>query len=78
LLGHSTFNWSLAHLPAAYVAIATLGEPIGAAILAFLFLGENPTLLKMAAVVLILVGILLALRQNHGKIEKTQPQRPLE
>ncbi|MBE0665348.1 MAG: DMT family transporter [Candidatus Aminicenantes bacterium] len=78
LLGHSTFNWSLAHLPAAYVAIATLGEPIGAAILAFIFLGENPSLLKMAAVALILVGILLILRQSPGKIEKTRLQIPPE
>jgi len=32
LLGHSSFNWALSRLPAAYVAVATLGEPIGAAI----------------------------------------------
>jgi drug/metabolite transporter (DMT)-like permease len=76
LLGHSAFNWSLAHLPAAFVAIATLGEPIGAAILAFLFLGEVPSLLKMAAAALILAGILLALRQSPAKIEKPEPRTP--
>lgn len=62
LLGHSSFNWALAHLPAGFVAIATLGEPIGAAILAFLFLGETPSLLKTAAAALILAGIFLALQ----------------
>ncbi len=70
LLGHSSFNWALGHLPAAYVAIATLGEPIGAAILAFLFLGEVPTVLKAFAAFLILTGIFLALerhRESAGK-----------
>jgi drug/metabolite transporter (DMT)-like permease len=64
LLGHSSFNWALGHLPASYVAIATLGEPIGAAFLALLFLGEVPSTLKVAAASLILLGILLALRSR--------------
>jgi drug/metabolite transporter (DMT)-like permease len=73
LLGHSSFNWALAHLPAGYVAIATLGEPIGAVILAFLFLGEIPSPLKTAAAALILAGIFLALRQGSPKNVKTGP-----
>jgi drug/metabolite transporter (DMT)-like permease len=64
LLGHSSFNWALGHLPAAYVAVATLGEPIGAALLAFLLLGETPSFLKMMAAALILAGIYLALRRR--------------
>lgn len=76
LLGHSSFNWALAHLPVGYVAIATLGEPIGAAILAFLFLGETPSLLKVSAAALILAGILLALRRKPAKIEETDLQIP--
>jgi drug/metabolite transporter (DMT)-like permease len=66
LLGHSSFNWALGHLPAAYVAVATLGEPIGAAILAFFFLGETPTVLKAFAAILILAGIFLALERYPG------------
>jgi drug/metabolite transporter (DMT)-like permease len=66
LLGHSSFNWALGHLPAAYVAVATLGEPIGAAILALLFLGEVPSPLKAAAAALILAGIYLALDRRPG------------
>ena len=76
LLGHSAFNWSLAHLPAAFIAIATLGEPIGAAVLAMFFLGERPSLLKITAAALIMVGILLALRQNPAAIEIPLPQKP--
>ncbi len=66
LLGHSSFNWALGHLGAAYVAVATLGEPIGAAILALLFLGEVPSPLKAAAAALILAGIYLALDRRPG------------
>lgn len=70
LLGHSSFNWALAHLPAAYVAIATLGEPLGAAFLAFLLLGETPSALKLAAGALIMAGIFLALIPQSGRLEK--------
>lgn len=68
LLGHSSFNWALGQLPASYVAIATLGEPIGAALLALLLLGEIPSPLKVFAAALILFGILLALRRKTVQI----------
>jgi len=61
LIGHSSFNWALARLPAVFVAVATLGEPIGSATLAYLFLGETPTLLKISGAALVLAGIALTL-----------------
>lgn len=67
LLGHSSFNWALGQLPASYVAIATLGEPIGAAILAYAFLGETPTRLKLLAAGMVLAGIYLALGRRSGE-----------
>jgi len=60
LLGHSSFNWALAHLPASYVSIALLGEPVSATILALLILGEVPGGLKVVGAALILGGILIA------------------
>jgi drug/metabolite transporter (DMT)-like permease len=60
LIGHSTYNWALRFLPAALVAIATLGEPIGSAILAYVVLHEQPGLLVLCGGALILVGIYLA------------------
>jgi drug/metabolite transporter (DMT)-like permease len=57
LVGHSSFNWTLARLPATFVAVATLGEPIGASVLAFLLLGETPAMLKIAGAALVLAGI---------------------
>jgi len=59
LLGHSAFNWALAHLPATFVAVATLGEPIGSTILAYIILGEMPTPIKIVGAALILVGIVV-------------------
>ncbi len=65
LLGHSTFNWALKYLSAAYISIALLGEPIGTIILAFIFLKENPTILELVGGVLILVGIYYASRVEN-------------
>lgn len=60
LIGHSTYNWALKYMSAAFVAVTTLGEPIGSAILAFLILGEDPTPLTIVGGVFILAGIYLA------------------
>jgi len=63
LIGHSTFNWALGYLPAAFVAVTTLGEPIGSAILAFFILSETPTQATIVGGILILFGIYLASRK---------------
>lgn len=62
LLGHSTFNWALRYLSAAYVSVALLGEPVGSSLLAYLLLAETPGVLEIAGGVLILSGIYLASR----------------
>ena len=67
LIGHSTFNWALGYLSAAYVSITLLGEPIGSTILAYIFLNEKPTLIKLAGGALILVGIYIASRSETTK-----------
>jgi drug/metabolite transporter (DMT)-like permease len=64
LLGHSTFNWALRYLSAAYVSIALLGEPVGSTILAYFLLQETPTNLKIFGAILILAGIYIA-SQTH-------------
>ncbi len=60
LIGHSTYNWALRFVPAAFVAVTTLGEPIGSAILAFFILSETPTAGTIIGGVLILLGIYFA------------------
>jgi drug/metabolite transporter (DMT)-like permease len=57
LVGHSTFNWALRHLPVTVVAVALLGEPVGSTALAWALLGERPGPLELAGGVLILAGI---------------------
>jgi drug/metabolite transporter (DMT)-like permease len=68
LLGHSTFNWALRYLSAAYVSITLLGEPIGSAILAYFLLNEVPSGLMIFGAILILVGIYIA----SQRVQKTE------
>lgn len=65
LIGHSTYNWALRYLPAAFVAVTTLGEPIGSAILAFFLLSETPSSATVIGGMLILLGIYLASRTKQ-------------
>ena len=60
LLGHSSFNWALCYLPASFVAIALLGEPVGSIALAFGLLHEVPAPLELGGAALILAGIAVA------------------
>ncbi len=64
LIGHSSYNWALAYLSAAYVSIALLGEPVGSSILAYILLEETPTLPKFIGAALTLAGIYLASRRG--------------
>lgn len=64
LIGHSSFNYGLRYLSAAYVSVALLGEPIGSTLLAFVILKETPTILEIVGGVIILAGIYLATRSE--------------
>lgn len=64
VIGHSSFNWALKYLPAAFVSLALLGEPVGTTILAVIFLKEAPGMGEWIGGVLILVGIFLASRSG--------------
>jgi drug/metabolite transporter (DMT)-like permease len=64
LIGHSTYNWALRFIPASLVAITTLVEPIGSAILAYFILREMPTNGVLLGGVLILSGIYLTSRST--------------
>jgi drug/metabolite transporter (DMT)-like permease len=62
LIGHTSFNWALAYLPATFVAVTIISEPVGASILAVIWLGELPTTAVLAGSLLVLLGIGLASR----------------
>lgn len=71
ILGHSSFNWALRYLPAAFVSLALLGEPVGTTILAVILLRENPTIVELAGGILILIGIYLASRSEASLAQKS-------
>lgn len=62
LLGHTAYNWSLKHVSPSFVALVTLGEPVGCAALAWLFFDESFALLQGIGFFLLLGGIYLAAR----------------
>ena len=57
LVGHSSYNYALRFLPPTYVAIVSLAEPIGSALLAFVLLREVPALMTILGAIVILIGI---------------------
>jgi drug/metabolite transporter (DMT)-like permease len=67
LIGHSSFNYALGFLSAAYVSLVVLGEPIGSGLLAIIFLDEWPVWLQLVGSALILVGIAAASKEQHPK-----------
>ncbi|HJX61611.1 MAG TPA: DMT family transporter [Dehalococcoidia bacterium] len=66
LVGHSAINWSLAYVPAALVAVAILGEAVGATILAAIVLEETPSALEIVGALLVLAAVYVALRPGRG------------
>ena len=70
LLGHTGMNWALGHLPAYVVNLTTLGEPIGATILAALLPGiaETPGVGTVIGGALVLGGVLVA--TSRGRVEE--------
>ncbi|MEW6279373.1 MAG: DMT family transporter [Candidatus Eremiobacterota bacterium] len=60
VVGHTLINWSLRFLAAGLVAVAILGEPVGASVLAWAVLGEPVGPAQLAGGSLILLGVGLA------------------
>jgi drug/metabolite transporter (DMT)-like permease len=65
LIGHSSLNWALRFFSTALVAVFVLGEPIGASLLAYLILGENPGTALLWGGGLVLLGIYLSARAER-------------
>jgi drug/metabolite transporter (DMT)-like permease len=58
-LGHTILNWALAYMSPTLVALAILGEPLGAALLAWIFLNESVGMLQGIGALGLLTGIVL-------------------
>lgn len=57
LVGHTLFNWALRHTQPSVVSVSILGEPVGAALLAYAFFAEAPGLWQTVGGLLILGGV---------------------
>ncbi|MHA1911245.1 MAG: DMT family transporter [Candidatus Kariarchaeaceae archaeon] len=70
VLGHTMFNYAIKELPASVVSTATLGEPVGAALLAYFFLTEIPSSYDFIGGLIILGGILITIWQPKKREKK--------
>jgi drug/metabolite transporter (DMT)-like permease len=66
LIGHSSYNYALRYVSAASTSIVSLGESVGAVLLAWAVLAEVPSVLQLAGGVAVLAGVVLALRSERA------------
>ena len=67
IVGHTSFNWALRWFAAGTIAVALLGEPIGATILAYLLFDEGLTVAKFVGGGMILAAIWIAASAERPK-----------
>ncbi len=66
VIGHSLLNWSLGYFPAFAVNIFIVGEPLGASLLAYLFLSEIPSAGLLAGAPLMILSVILVVFRPPG------------
>lgn len=75
LIGHSSYNYALGHLTAAYVSLTVLAEPIGSTILAVIVLHENPPgAWQLFGGLLILSALVMAGREEVRAAQRIRAQ----
>ncbi len=67
ILGHSSFNYALAHLSATFISTATLAEPVLSSLLALVLFAEIPTGAQILGSAAVLAGIFLATRAERKR-----------
>jgi drug/metabolite transporter (DMT)-like permease len=72
VIGHTSYNWSLKHFSAETVAVVTLGEPVGASVLAYFLLDEHISSMQFLGGLLILAGVALTLLSETSLLIKKQ------
>jgi drug/metabolite transporter (DMT)-like permease len=65
LIGHTAINWALKHLKTTMVAIISLGEPVGASILAYIIFHETIKTFQGIGIVLIFLAIIISSRKGR-------------
>jgi drug/metabolite transporter (DMT)-like permease len=74
IMGHTAFNYLLAHVEAGVVAIAVTGEPVGSTLLALLFFQEVPRWTAFPGGALILAGIYVTVAARSRR----EPVAPID
>ena len=64
LVGHNLLTWSLRHTTPTVVGLSTLGEPVGAALIGWLWLSEAPAPLTALGCAVTLCAVMLAIRSR--------------
>jgi drug/metabolite transporter (DMT)-like permease len=69
MLGHTGLNWALRYLPAYVVNLTTLGEPVGATLLAAALpsIREVPSAATFVGGAMILAGVYAAARRSRAR-----------
>lgn len=67
---------ALRHLPATTVTVVAIAEPVGAALLAWWWFDESLVASQMLGIVLVVAGIILALRARRTRIPVATPAGP--
>lgn len=73
LIGHTAVNWAVRRASATVVALAILGEPVGAAALAWMLFGESFSATQLIGFAMLLCGIFFAARAPQD----SQPASPV-
>ena len=66
LIGHTGINYAMRHLDPTRVATATLLEPVGAGLLAFLVFAEAPSSVTLVGASVLLLGVVLTVRTGRA------------
>lgn len=67
LIGHTSFNWSIRHMPPTLVTLVILLEPIGSTVLASVLFREIPGVQVVLGAIVLLVGVAVAVVGNSSK-----------
>lgn len=73
LLGHSMFNYALHHFSATTISVLILLEAPGAALIAWVWLGQLPRLAALPGLALLLVGVAIVVLGNARANRRTAP-----
>jgi drug/metabolite transporter (DMT)-like permease len=75
MIGHTLLTWSLRHATPTTIGIATVGEPVGATFLAWIWLGDPVSWGVVIGSGITLAAVVLAIRrpsQNSSKVQETE------